>query len=264
MARKQFLSWLLGRFLSAHDREEQGYAPNPSGLSGNHSASRPTLTTTDVSTLVPYNDKLLVFRSLTGIDTVPALHKGHATRTAPNIGIYSRVVHSERSAARRYRAFNWLVNACLGIQIVVAAILTSLGAADGPRAAVTGFGAVNTIIAGIMTYLKGSGLPDRFRYHENEWKGVREYIEQREREFCLAGCPLDVREEAQLVEDMYGAVKVELEANGNPGSNNGGGAQERRASRLHRADSHAHAHTHVHEASKCGECAKGSAADEKP
>lgn len=257
MARKQLFNWLLGRFLSAHDREEQGYPPNPSNVSENHSASRPTLTITDISTLVPANDKLLVFRSLTGIDTVPALRFGHSTRSAQNIGIYSRVVRSERTAASRYRAFNLLINACLGIQIIVAAILTSLGAADGPRSAVTGFGAVNTIIAGIMTYLKGSGLPDRFKYHENEWKGVREYIEQREREFCLAGCPLDVREEAQIVEDMYREIKAELDANGNPGSNNRGEGHERRASRLHRDNARAH------ETPKNGECSKACAADEK-
>ena len=257
MAPKQIIRWFLERFLSPHDREEQGYPPNSSSFSGNHSVSRPTLTTTDISTLVPANDKLLVFRSLTGIDTVPALRSGHSARTAPNIGIYSRVVRSEHTAARRYRAFNWLINACLGVQIIVAAILTSLGAANGPRSAVTGFGAVNTIIAGILTYLKGSGLPDRFRYHENEWKGVREYIEQREREFCLAGCPLDVREEAQIVEDMYRAVKVELEANRNPGSNNGGGSHERHRSRMPSADSPAH------EISKNVECSKASAVDEK-
>ena len=236
MARKQIFHWVLNRFLSPHDREEQGY-PQGSSVIGNHTESRPTLNITDISTLVPVNDKLLVFRSLTGIDTVPALRFGHAARTAPNIGIYSRIVRSERSAGRRHRIFNWLVNACLGIQIIVAAILTSLGAANGPRAAVTGFGAINTIIAGILTYLKGSGLPDRYKYHQNEWKGVREYIEQREREFCLAGCPLDVQEEAQIVEEMYRAIKVELEANRNPGSNTGGGRPDRPRSGAYRSSS---------------------------
>lgn len=69
-----------------------------------------------------------------------------------------------------------------------------------------------------MTYLKGSGLPQRHKYHENEWKVVREYIEQREREFCLASCPLDVHEELIFVEEMYKRVKAELEASASGGS----------------------------------------------
>ncbi|CAI4215146.1 unnamed protein product [Parascedosporium putredinis] len=155
MGKERILTWLVRRLVSPQDREEQGYPPYG----------------TD-----PLTDKLLVFRSLTGIDTVPALRSGHSARTAPNIGLYTRVVRSERSAARNYRIFNFLINTCLGIQVVVAAILTSLGAADGPRAAITGFGAINTIIAGVLTYLKGSGLPNRLKYHENEWKAVRSIL----------------------------------------------------------------------------------------
>jgi hypothetical protein len=117
--------------------------------------------------------------------------------------------------------FNLLINTCLGTQIIVAAVLTALGAADGPHSAVTGLGAINTIIAGFLTYLKGSGLPNRLKYHEIEWKAVREHIEQREREFCMADCRLDVEEEIRIVEDMYEQVKAELEANGHPGSSRG-------------------------------------------
>lgn len=113
--------------------------------------------------LVPIDSKLLVFRSLTGIDHVPALshHGFFAPRTAPNVGIYTRVVLAETRAAGRYRAFSILINFCLSVQIVVAAALTAISAAQGPHGVITAFGAINTIMAGILTYLKGSGLADR-------------------------------------------------------------------------------------------------------
>ncbi|EYE91795.1 uncharacterized protein EURHEDRAFT_425275, partial [Aspergillus ruber CBS 135680] len=174
---------------------------------------RRTITQTDRNHLIPPEDKLLVFRALTGIDTVPALTiPHHSDRHAPNVGIYERVVRAEQSADSRYRFFSILINVCLGIQVVAAAAITALGAASGPHSAVTAFGALNTIMAGILTYLKGSGLPDRLKHYQNEWRNIREYIEQRERELCLVGSELDVQEEIQIVERMYEGVKREIEA----------------------------------------------------
>jgi hypothetical protein len=170
------------------------------------------VTTTQIDSLIPTNDKLLVFRALTGIDSVPALtQQGHLLRSAPNVGIYTRVITNETKAQRAYKIFNFLINTCLGVQVVVAAALTALGAASGPHSAVTAFGAINTIIAGVLTYLRGSGLPDRLKNYQNQWRNIREYIEQREREFCLVSCDLDVQEEVFIVESMYQSVKSEME-----------------------------------------------------
>ncbi|RFU81703.1 hypothetical protein TARUN_488 [Trichoderma arundinaceum] len=194
------------------DREEQGYPPdNDPG----NKEKRVTIIGTDQKALIPTNDKLLAFRSLTGIDTVPALSStGHARRAAANIGIYFRVIEAEQKAARSYSIFHIATNFCLGAQIIVGAALTAIGAADGSRHAVTGLGAMNTIMAGILTYLKASGLPDRFKAHENQWKEIREHIEQRERELCLLDCTLDVQEEVAIVEEMYNQAKAELDTKG--------------------------------------------------
>ncbi|KAL4814173.1 hypothetical protein BDW67DRAFT_93092 [Aspergillus spinulosporus] len=223
--------------LAALDREEQGYPPAQQSLPpmmgsigydptveapepADARARRFTLNRTDASVLIPPSDKLLVFRALTGIDSTPALSLPHHTpRTAPNIGIYTRVVKAETKAAKRYRFHATLINTCLGIQIVFAAALTALGAARGPHNAVTAFGAISTIVAGILTYLKGSGLPDRLKHYQNEWRNIREYIEQRERELCLDGCGLDVEEEIRIIEQMYEGVKREIEATKSGGDN---------------------------------------------
>lgn len=130
-------------------------------------------------------------------------------RPASNVGIYARTVRAEHRAKRRYRIFSFLINACLGIQIIVAASLTALGAGNGPHRVVTGFGAINTIIAGFLTYLKGSGLPNRYKHQQNQWETVREYIEQRERDFYSKECALKVKDEIDIIECMYEDARSE-------------------------------------------------------
>lgn len=212
---------LLRRVIeAAMDREEKGYPPITPQLEADYNnmsiserVKRYTEITKNTDFLIPQNDKLLMFRALTGIDSVPALAMGgYSARTAPNVGIYTRVVSKETKAARNFRFFSWLINVCLGIQIVVAAAVTAIGAASGPHTAVTAFGAINTIMAGALTYLRGSGLPDRLKSYQNKWKSIREYIEQREREFCLVDCDLNVQDEIFIVESMYQNIKSEMES----------------------------------------------------
>jgi hypothetical protein len=126
---------------------------------------------------------------------------------------YNRVCHREAQAKRGYKFATVFINGCLGAQIVVAAALTAMGAANSSHVGVTAFGAINTVIAGILTYLKGSGLPNRIRYYEQEWKRVREYIEQRERDFSRQDCRLDVNEVVATIEAMYEQVKSDIQTN---------------------------------------------------
>ena len=161
------------------------------------------------------DDQLNLFRHLTGIISHPSMVHSHfeaGGRPAPNLGIYARVVRNEQTAKIGYKYFSWLINGCLGLQIVVAAALTAMGAAGASRSAVTVFGAINTVIAGVLTFLKGSGLPNRLKYYQTEWKRVREFIEQRERDFGRPGCDLDLYAVVGMVESMYEEVKVDLEA----------------------------------------------------
>lgn len=114
------------------------------------------------------DDQLNLFRHLTGITSHPSMAHSHfrdesGGRPAPNLGIYARVVHNEQDSKIGYKYFSWLINGCLGLQIVVAAALTAMGAAGASRSAVTVFGAINTVIAGVLTFLKGSGLPNRLK-----------------------------------------------------------------------------------------------------
>ncbi|KKY25899.1 hypothetical protein UCRPC4_g01590 [Phaeomoniella chlamydospora] len=160
------------------------------------------------------NETLQTFRNLVGIQSPLSLVSvSILRRPAPNIGLYGRVVHAEQDAKKLYKAWSVTINLCLGLQIIVAASLTALGAAGSHSGAVTGFGAVNTVIAGFLTYLKGSGLPSRLKYYYNEWRKLREYIEQREREFGIRGCTLSLEEELLIIERLFEDVTADVEAN---------------------------------------------------
>ncbi|KAI1394180.1 uncharacterized protein F4822DRAFT_39920 [Hypoxylon trugodes] len=167
--------------------------------------------------LVSEDDPLTLYRLMVGISTSPYLGYSESspigTRPAANIGIYARVIHSEQKSKDRYKVFSILINACYFLQIVVAASLTAMGAAGVSHGAVTAFGAINTIIAGLLTFLKGSGLPARLKYYGNEWKKIREFIEQRERDFSRSNCTLDVFEIVATIDRMYNHTKQEIEMN---------------------------------------------------
>lgn len=154
---------------------------------------------------------LTEFRHYLGIVNDPELAGGNGRK--PNMGIYQRVCKQEEGYKKSYNWFSWLINSALGLQIIFAAALTALGAGNGPRSAVTAFGALNTIIAGFLTYLKGSGLPNRFKYYKEELTKVREYIEQREREFSRGDINVDIRAECATIADMYEAVRRDIEVN---------------------------------------------------
>lgn len=198
---------------------EQGWPMNEATAEKELPKQRPlTVTAYGPNVLVPQEDKLLIFRTLTGIDTVPVVSRsGHAIRSAANIGIYTRVIRKERWAKKMYRLVRVISSICLGLQIIMSAAVTALGAANSSYNSITGLGACSTITASIVAYIKGSGQPQKLKHEETRWKSVREYIEQRERELCLTDCPLDVYKEVRIVEQMYQAVQDEFDVDQTPG-----------------------------------------------
>lgn len=209
--------WLARKVFPLADHDEEN-GIRPITRQGTNTTMLPqTIITTDQNNLVPPRDKLLIFRSLTGIDTVPTVYiHGHAVRAAPNMGVYPRIVIAEQKATRSFKIYNVLVNVCLGLQLVAGAALTALGASGSSQQTVTAFGALNTITAGFLTYLKGSNMPQKLKTVQDAFKAVREYAEQREREFCLADCGLNPVAEAGIVTEMYQNAQQQLEGNKSP------------------------------------------------
>ena len=102
---------------------------------------------------------------------------------------------------------------CLLSQVIFASALTALGAGNGSHTQITALGAVNTVIAAILTFTKGSGLPNRLRQYQQILRKVREYIEQRERDFAQSDCKLNIDTEIRTIRRMYEEARVADEKN---------------------------------------------------
>lgn len=155
-------------------------------------------------------EKLKTFRNIVGIHPLPS-DPGHKKRPAENQGTYKRLVDAEVKARLQYYFSSSIINVCLLAQIAIAAAVTALGAANASHSAIMILGLSNTVIAAGMTYLKGQGLPERLIQYANGLRKVREYLEERERQFMRSDCKLDVDQEAGIIIRMYGAVRQKAE-----------------------------------------------------
>lgn len=202
-------------------RQKEGYLGDEEKASG--AGSNPPSATLGGHLMNPTrhrltdDDPLTLFRLMMGISAPPSLgfskESPIGSRPATNIGLYARIVYSEQQANDSFKVFSIVINACYFLQIIVAAALTAMGAASASNKAITAFGAINTVIAGFLTFLKGSGLPQRLKYYGNEWKKIREVIEQRERDLSRQGCNLNVHDIVKEIEEMYASTKREIEMN---------------------------------------------------
>ena len=162
-------------------------------------------------------DRLSVFREQVGIIDVMELGPRASRRPAQNLGIYNRVATEEHKAKLQYYASALVINVCLLSQVIFASALTALGAGNGSHTQITALGAANTVIAAILTFTKGSGLPNRLRQYQCTLRKVREYIEQRERDFAQLDCQLDMDHEMKIIKGMYEQARQNDE-NNDPGT----------------------------------------------
>ena len=155
-----------------------------------------------------------IFRSELGImSTVDPKSGVTSIRPSTNEGIYKWTLDEERKAKWKYRLFTTVMDACLLLQVVVAAILVALGASSSPHIVITVFGAVNTAIAGLLALFKGQGLPNRLRQDLNGLRQVRESIVELDGVFQQPDCNLDVTQEVQSLKAMYHAARDTAEVN---------------------------------------------------
>lgn len=158
--------------------------------------------------------KLAKFRDMTGINTPKALVHGELVpRPAKNIGLYARVVAEESKTNWQYWIMNGIIEASFLGQIAIAACLTALGAADGSHIAITVLGSANTVVAGVQTYLKGQGMPNRLKQYIFGLRKLREHIEDLERHFSHPECKLNVDHEISDIAAMYHSVRQTAEDN---------------------------------------------------
>lgn len=95
----------------------------------------------------------------------------------PKDTLYYRALQHRKSQSRMYAFSSTFTNTLLLAQIVLGATLTGLGASDQSRALITTFGALNTIIAGLVAFLKSRGQPMRARMFRDDLDRVVDEIE---------------------------------------------------------------------------------------
>lgn len=200
-----------------------GTKPHPQSLPRHNRQSqhRPLSRVTPDPDAIP--PKLQKLRTVIGISTSDSLATASSAnpfrRPAPNVGIYARIVAEEKQARFEFYFAASVINTCYFGQIVVAAALTALGASSSSHIAITVLGATNTVIAGILTYLKGQGLPNRLRQYWNGLRKCREFIEEKERECAAEGWDrefdhphgMDVEREIDVIVKMYHDVRQTAE-----------------------------------------------------
>jgi len=170
-------------------------------------------TTTDLEKIGGSTDRLSVFREQVGITDVLELGPRTSKRKVRNVGLYNRVATEEREAKLQYIFSALVINTCLLAQVVFASALTALGAGNGSHTQITILGAANTVIAAVLTFTRGQGLPNRLRQYQCSLRKIREHIEQRERDFAQLDCKLDLDFEMRRIMDMYEAVRQTDENN---------------------------------------------------
>ncbi|CAK3935923.1 hypothetical protein CB0940_09159 [Lecanosticta acicola] len=95
----------------------------------------------------------------------------------PKDSLYYRAIQHGKMQGRMYAFTSALTNTLLLSQVVLGAALTGLGASDSSRVLITVFGALNTVIAGLVAFMKSRGQPMRARMFRDDLDRVVDEIE---------------------------------------------------------------------------------------
>ena len=94
--------------------------------------------------------------------------------------LYGRAIRKRNAQNRTYLFTAALSNTLLLSQVVLGAALTALGASESSHILITIFGALNTVIAGVIAYLKSRGQPMRAHMYRDDLDRVVDEIENSE------------------------------------------------------------------------------------
>jgi hypothetical protein len=147
--------------------------------------------------------------------------------SAVNDGYYTCAIQEEYKAFVGYQLSNFVINSTFIAQIFIAATITALSAYPSHRVALTTLGAINTVLAGLIAYTKGMGLPNRLRRSRDQYEHIKEFIDYKERQFRwsakLAATSnaesdptlekLDPWKAAEQVRKLYEAAQKDEQAN---------------------------------------------------
>lgn len=128
--------------------------------------------------------------------------------TLGNSTLYGRVLRKRKHQNWVYLFTASLSNTLLLTQVVLGAALTALGASESSHILITIFGATNTVIAGLVAYLKSRGQPMRSRMFRDDLDRVIDEIENSE--IMWLGIARDVHGYDEVAIDDSVSVRSEV------------------------------------------------------
>lgn len=94
------------------------------------------------------------------------------------MAMYPKILREEKRALRQLFAFDMLVYTCLTLQLTIASTLVILSAISGDHHIIVAvLGAITALITGVLSLVKGQGLPMRLLNYADSLKRVRDDIE---------------------------------------------------------------------------------------
>jgi len=132
---------------------------------------------TNITKPPPRTDVHADFCALVG---VPASNAPNSNRKWPRSSLYGRATNQLFHQSITYNFTASLNNTMLLSQVVLGAAVTALGASASSHLLITIIGALNTVIAGLVAYLKSRGQPMRARMYREDLERVVDEIENAE------------------------------------------------------------------------------------
>jgi uncharacterized membrane protein len=144
-----------------------------------------------------------------------------ASKRWRNRGLYDRTLSQDLKNRVLYGMSNYIITFLYLLQILIAAALTGLSAYQQTSSvALTTLGAINTVLAGVLAWLNGQGMPVRFRRARDQYREVVRAIEDAERTFAeidYVNWPPGKRPnpfaERDRLEQMYDEARQDQERN---------------------------------------------------
>ncbi|OAP54816.1 hypothetical protein AYL99_11264 [Fonsecaea erecta] len=127
----------------------------------------------------------------------------------------NRLEKAYKDQTRFYYIVMCVSHGMLWLQIGIGASVTALGTtnSNAARIAITVLGAVNTVIAGFLTFLKSRNQPNRALQFRNGLRGVYEDLWQIDAEMLSGRADIDVDQKVDDLWKKYKEVTAEAEAN---------------------------------------------------
>jgi hypothetical protein len=126
--------------------------------------------------------------------------------------LYYELITEERHVALKYRLYEWIVYGGLMFQLMLSAILIILGALKSNHIPISVLSAANGVVTGILSLIKGQGLPMRLIKYLDALRKVRDEIDFAERQLRANLSSITFRDVLKL-KSKYEAVRQDQMAN---------------------------------------------------